>query len=172
LEIRILPGAPFFFPLPLNPKLNPPYAEQSSGSLATTAALQKLIHAAGLDAYPDGSPKLLPNYIQSVRNGFALGMALDPVVLDLSGSGVFSGPLYASRTYFDLQGTGFQIRTSWAAPRAGLLVRPNADGSVTGIQNLFGNATTGGAIFPKVANQNHANQNYFFAPTKKTINKP
>jgi hypothetical protein len=93
---------------------------------------------------PDATPRTLPNYIQSVRNGFALGMALDPVVLDLSGSGAFSGPLYASQTYFDLQGTGFQIRTSWADPRAGLLVRPNADGSVTGIQNLFGNATTSG----------------------------
>lgn len=53
-----------------------------------------------------------------------------------------SMPLYATQTYFDMDGDGFRERTSWTESSDGLLTLDlNNDGKVTNGSELFGNNT-------------------------------
>jgi hypothetical protein len=69
-----------------------------------------------------------------------------PLVLDLDGDGVeliaFDGQ---NQTFFDLNETGFAVRTGWVAADDGLLaIDWNANGRIDNNGELFGSATTDG----------------------------
>ena len=71
----------------------------------------------------------------------------DPLVIDLNGNGVELISIQQSSAQFDLDGNGFAERTGWLAPTDGFLVRDaNGNGTVDGIQELFGNAGEDGFV--------------------------
>ncbi|MCI9888492.1 VaFE repeat-containing surface-anchored protein [Micrococcales bacterium 31B] len=68
-------------------------------------------------------------------------MDFSPVALDLSGNGRIDTSSVSAQpegAAFDLLGTGSPVPSGWLAQGDGFLVRPNADGSVTSLKNLFG----------------------------------
>ncbi|MGG1948656.1 calcium-binding protein [Trinickia sp. NRRL B-1857] len=66
---------------------------------------------------------------------------VDPLVLDLTGSGVRTVGINAG-AHFDYNGTGFAQQTAWVTPDEGILVLDkNGDGNITG-DELIGNAGT------------------------------
>jgi hypothetical protein len=102
-------------------------------------------------AFPDGNSTSLPSWTSFVASEFAASMTplpvhTDPIVLDLSsgGTGVELTSIDNSSAYFDLHDTGTPVHTGWVGPTTGILVNPNLDGSVTSIENLFGNSSTNG----------------------------
>jgi hypothetical protein len=102
-------------------------------------------------AFPDGDSTSLPSWTSFVASEFAASMTplpvrTDPIVLDLSsgGTGVELTSIDDSDAYFDLHDTGTPVHTGWVGPTTGILVNPNLDGSVTSIENLFGNSSTNG----------------------------
>jgi hypothetical protein len=76
---------------------------------------------------------------------------VSPIILDLDGDGAIqaSNGKYLAHpdkfdfscklAMFDFQGNGFPVLTEWVGENDGLLCRPEADGSVSGV-NLFGTA--------------------------------
>jgi hypothetical protein len=64
-----------------------------------------------------------------------------PIILNLSGNPLLTTPENAG-TYFDLQNTGFAVKTGWVAPNDGLLVWDrNGNGTIDNGSELFGNYT-------------------------------
>jgi Ca2+-binding RTX toxin-like protein len=47
----------------------------------------------------------------------------DPLVLDLNGNGIQLIDVHTSNAHFDYGGTGFSVKTGWAGPTEGILVR-------------------------------------------------
>ena len=73
---------------------------------------------------------------------------VSPLVLDLSGTGVLDASggqwlphsdqkLQGKVVRYDMNGNGLDVLTEWVGPKAGLLVEPKADGSVT-VECFFG----------------------------------
>ena len=68
-------------------------------------------------------------------------VAISPLVLDLSGTGLNLTPLSAASPYFDLTGSGFATKTGWIGNGSGLLaIDPTDSGQITSIAQLFGTA--------------------------------
>jgi Ca2+-binding RTX toxin-like protein len=79
----------------------------------------------------------------------------DPIVLDLSGSGVQLIPLANSSAYFDLFNTGYAVHTGWVGPETGILVDDAGGGPVDSITDLFGSASTDGFAALEALDVNH-----------------
>jgi len=93
---------------------------------------------------PDGGQVSNGDYVGQILQFFNRGM-VDPLVIDLSGSGIQLTPLNDSNAYFDLHDTGFAVHTGWVGPESGLLVQDNNhNGSVDNITELFGSSTNDG----------------------------
>ena len=113
---------------------------------AVADAMQSL--AAGLASLVPGS------YVQQIAALFDHGEA-DPIVLDLSGSGVELTAQAGSNAYFDLYGNGFAVNTGWVGPETGILaLDANGNGRIDDIAEVFGNATTDGFTALKSADDN------------------
>lgn len=84
----------------------------------------------------------LDSLISSLQTLFHTALRpIDPLVLDLSGSGIKTVGI-DSGAHFDYNGTGFAQQTAWVTPDEGILVRDkNGDGNITG-DELIGNAGT------------------------------
>ena len=84
----------------------------------------------------------------------------DPLVLDLNKDGFISTTSLAdSNTYFDITGDGLRERVGWVAPQDGLLVYDkNNNGSIDGIDELFGSKTESGVQeLKRLIDSNHDN---------------
>ena len=104
--------------------------------------------AAGLASLVPGS------YVQQIAALFDHGEA-DPIVLDLSGSGVELTAQAGSNAYFDLYGNGFAVNTGWVGPETGILaLDANGNGRIDDIAEVFGNATTDGFTALQSADDN------------------
>ncbi|MCI9886870.1 hypothetical protein JT358_00135 [Micrococcales bacterium 31B] len=89
---------------------------------------------------------------QSLNFAEMCGQFMSPLVLDLNGNGMIDTSSAADQpegATFDLLGTGSGVASGWAADGDGFLVRPNADGTITSIDNLFGGSL--GAGFAQLA---------------------
>lgn len=90
------------------------------------------------------------NYVQDYVYKVDMPVSVTPIVLDLDGDGKIeasngnylphSSDLSKDVVMFDFYGNGFPVACEWVGTNDGLLCRPNADGSVTGL-NLFGDAS-------------------------------
>ena len=74
---------------------------------------------------------------------------MDPILLDLTGNGIGTTSYKNDAVLFDMDHSGTLKRTSWADEQTGILVKPDANGNVTNISQLFseyygGTAGTGG----------------------------
>ena len=86
----------------------------------------------------------------------------DPLVLDLSGSGIVptalgtAGAAGASTTHFDFTGDGFAVRTAWVPAGSGILVLDaNGNGLVDGASELFGSSNQDGFNVLESYDANH-----------------
>ena len=85
---------------------------------------------------PSESNDTLWAFLQKVMKKFN-----DPLVLDLDGDGITLDGLSSASRKFDLNDTGFAVRTGWAGPGDGFLALDrNGDGLINDIGELFGNA--------------------------------
>jgi hypothetical protein len=82
---------------------------------------------------------------QTNYNPFTPQMS-DPLVIDADKDGFISTVSLAdSEVYFDLTGNGVKTKTSWVKGNDAILVYDeNEDGQISGIEEVFGNATTSG----------------------------
>ncbi|MCI3203846.1 MULTISPECIES: calcium-binding protein [Pandoraea] len=69
--------------------------------------------------------------VAALRAERAANNARDPIVLDLSGTGIHLTELSAASPYFDIEGDGFSRKTGWIGEGMGLLVFSPAAGGVT-----------------------------------------
>lgn len=70
------------------------------------------------------------------------GRRIDPLVLDLDGSGVRFIEVHRSKAFFDLTANRFASRTAWIQPGAAFLaVDENQDGIINNITELIGDET-------------------------------
>ena len=81
---------------------------------------------------------------------------VDPLVLDLDGDGIELISVLQSQAHFDFDGDGFAEKTGWAAANDGFLVRDaNANGTVDGVSELFGNEVVDGFTALEGVDANH-----------------
>lgn len=95
----------------------------------------------------DASFENLHRYVNlALKSGFGIGLhGFDPLVLDLDGDGYELTTEANSSAFFEFDGDGFAERTGWVRPDDGLLaLDSNANGTIDGITELFGNQTTSG----------------------------
>jgi len=105
--------------------------------------------------FPTGSPLIGGMYLPGISAAFNSSM-VDPIVLDLGGTGVQLVSLQNSQAYFDLYNTGFAVHTGWVGPQTGILVEDkNGDGSINNITELFGSASTDGFAALDALDANH-----------------
>ncbi|MCB1533491.1 MAG: hypothetical protein KDJ44_01880, partial [Rhodoblastus sp.] len=87
----------------------------------------------------------VPQIISSVPSWFSMPLRaqlnsqfISPLVIDLTGGAIQTTALKGSQTFFDMAGIGHGQQTGWLSASCAFLARPNADGSITSISNLFG----------------------------------
>lgn len=91
-------------------------------------------------------------YAQIVGVG---GWAVDPLVLDLNGDGIKTVDPNYSNAYLDIDNDGFAEKVGWFSKRDGILVRDlNNNGTIDGLSEMFGNATTSGFAALAALNSN------------------
>ena len=88
-------------------------------------------------------------YFGRLSSPFSSGYYMDPILLDLSGNGIGTTSYKDNAVLFDMDHSGSLKRTSWADEQTGILVKPDLNGNVTNISQLFseyygGTAGTGG----------------------------
>ncbi|HET9364774.1 MAG TPA: hypothetical protein VFP71_07225, partial [Candidatus Angelobacter sp.] len=90
-------------------------------------------------ASPDGDPTPL---IRNGDPGDTNNPCASPIIIDTSGNG-YHLTNASNGVLFDIAGTGTPMRLGWTQPGSGnaFLVLPQADGSVSTGQQLFGNFT-------------------------------
>ncbi|MCT7294601.1 hemolysin [Ralstonia sp. CHL-2022] len=109
-----------------------------------TGALSKLMDALkALGEFLSNDTTENGNYVDPIAALFSHSM-VDPLVIDLTGSGIQLTSLSKSNAYFDLYGTGFAVHTGWVGAGTGILVKGVNASSVGGISSLFGSATEDG----------------------------
>jgi len=109
----------------------------------------------GTITFPDGTTTQFgnPNNSSAGDVGAAFEIAeigekaVDPLVLDLSGTGLSLTNLTAASPYFDIAGTGFAHRTAWIGSGTGFLVSMAASGQI----HLFTGTASGGNGFAELA---------------------
>ncbi|MFM0665807.1 hypothetical protein PQQ66_35515, partial [Paraburkholderia sediminicola] len=97
---------------------------------------------------------LIAAYAAAIAAIFGNSMA-DPLVIDLSGSGVQLTPLAQSNAYFDLYDTGYAVHTGWVGPQTGILVENDGSGTIDNITDLFGSSSTDGFSALEALDVNH-----------------
>ena len=100
------------------------------GASVATAAVEALFTAVGEavntllaagQAFPDGSALVRAAYATLANSQF-YGAMIDPLVVDLTGSGFNLTSLSSSSAYFDFSDSGFAMKTGWIGSGTGLLV--------------------------------------------------
>lgn len=109
-----------------------------------------------LGGFFSGLMELLPDWLLP---GALNPIPVDPLVIDLGGNGIDLISVADSNVNMDMDGNGYAERIAWVAPSDGLLaIDRNGNGTIDGLSELFGNATTDGFVALKALDSNNDNK--------------